>query len=252
MIYQLLLYALISGLFSLIGGFILLWKSTLANRIMTTLISFGAGAFLAAVFLDILPEALEQNTEPQPVLIAALSGFILFFILERFMMRYIRGNIHEKTHSDHTESLPFLIILGDSIHNFLDGIVIAIAFTANPLLGLPTALAIAAHEIPQEIGDFSILLKLKWSKRNIIAVNIMQSLLTIPGVLLGFYMGRLVETHLPLFLGMTSGIFLYIGAADLIPELHHQSGHKHFFRVIIPFILSVVLIYIFVGIAHGS
>ncbi len=252
MIKDLLFYALIGGLFSLIGGLIVLWKSALANRIMTTLISFGAGAFLAAVFLDILPEALEQNTEPQPVLIAVLSGFILFFILERFMMRYIRRNIHEKTHSDHTESLPFLIILGDSIHNFLDGIVIAIAFTANPLLGLPTALAIAAHEIPQEIGDFSILLKLKWSKKNIIAVNIIQSLLTIPGVLLGFYMGRLVEPHLPLFLGMTSGIFLYIGAADLIPELHHQSGHRHFFRVIIPFILSVVLIYIFVSIAHGT
>lgn len=249
---DLLFYALIGGLFSLIGGLIVLWKSTLANRIMTTLISFGAGAFLAAAFLDILPEALEQTTEPQLVLIATLAGFTIFFILERFQMRYIRGNIHEKTHSDHTESLSFLIILGDSIHNFLDGIVIAIAFTANPLLGLPTAFAIAAHEIPQEIGDFSVLLKLNWPKNKIIAVNVIQSLLTIPGVMIGYYMGRIVEPYMPLFLGVTAGIFLYIGASDLVPELHHQSGHKHFFRVIIPFILSVVLIYISVVIARGG
>lgn len=252
MITDLLLYSLIAGLFSLVGGFLVLWKSRFAHHIITTLISFGAGAFLGAVFLDILPEALEQTSEPHPVLISTLAGFIFFFILERFLMRYIRHFHPKSKHSDHTESLSFLIILGDSLHNFLDGIVIAIAFVANPILGLPTALAVAAHEIPQEIGDFSILLKLKWDKKKIIAVNVFQSLLTVPGVLLGFYMGKLVQPQLPLFLGATAGIFLYISASDLIPELHHQSGHKHFFRIVIPLISSVFLIFLLTKLAHGE
>lgn len=252
MITELLFYSLVGGLFSLIGGFLVLWKSHLAHRIITTLISFGAGAFLGAVFIDILPEALEQISQPHPVLIATLAGFIAFFILERFLMRYVKHFHSKDKHSDHTESLPVLIILGDSLHNFLDGIVIALTYTANPILGLPTALAISAHEIPQEIGDFSILLKLKWDKTKIIAVNILQSLLTIPGVLLGFYMGKLVEPHLPLFLGATAGIFLYISASDLIPELHHQSGHRHFFRIVIPLLSSIILIFLLTQLAHGK
>lgn len=252
MITDLLFYSLIGGLFSLAGGFLVLWKSKIANQIITSLISFGAGAFLGAVFLDILPEALEQTSEPHPILLATLIGFISFFILERFLMRYTKHFHPKSKHSDHTESLPFLIILGDSLHNFLDGIVIAIAFTANPILGLPTAFAIAAHEIPQEIGDFSILLKLKWNKKRIIAVNIFQSLLTIPGVLLGFYMGKLVEPHMPLFLGGAAGIFLYIAGSDLIPELHHQSGHKHFFRIVLPLIFSVLLIFLLIKLSHGE
>lgn len=252
MLTELLFYSLVGGLFSLAGGFLVLWKSRFANQIITTLISFGAGAFLGAVFLDILPEALEQTSKPHPILIATLSGFIIFFILERFLMRYVRHFHPKSKHSDHTESLSVLIILGDSLHNFLDGIVIAIAYTADPILGLPTALAISAHEIPQEIGDFSVLLKLKWDKTKIIAVNIFQSLLTIPGVLLGFYMGKLVQPHLPLFLGATAGIFLYISASDLIPELHHQSGHKHFFRIVIPLISSIFLIFLLTKLAHGE
>lgn len=252
MITELLLYSLLAGLFSLVGGFLVLWKSHFAHRIITTLISFGAGAFLGAVFLDILPEALAQSSKSQIILISTLVGFIAFFILERFLMRYIRHFHPKSKHSDHTESLSVLIIIGDSLHNFLDGVVIAIAFAANPVLGLPTALAIAAHEIPQEIGDFSILLKLKWDKTKIIAVNVIQSLLTVPGVFLGYYMGKLVTPHLPLLLGGTAGIFLYIAGSDLIPELHHQSGHKHFFRIVIPLVSSIFLIFLLTRLAHGE
>lgn len=252
MITTIIFYGLIGGLFSLIGGFILLWKSHLAQRIITTLVSFGAGAFLAAVFVDILPEALEQSSEPKQILLATLSGFIIFFILERFIMRFIKGYHKSDIHSEHTESLPFLLILGDSIHNFLDGVVIAISYVANPVLGLTTTIAVAAHEIPQEIGDFSILLKLKWSKGRILAVNIFQSLLTIPGVLLGYYMGQFIEPSLPLFLGITAGIFLYISASDLIPELHHQSSHKHFFRIILPMITSIGLIFFLTKFVEGN
>jgi zinc and cadmium transporter len=137
------------------------------------------------------------------------------------------------------------LILGDALHNFIDGIIIGLAFIANPLLGLPTALAIAAHEVPQEIGDFSILLQLGWKKKTVVIVNILQSLLTVPGAFVGYYIGEMVVGFLPLALGVTAGVFLYIAASDLIPELHHQSGHEHFFRILMPMLLAIGLVYFF-------
>lgn len=251
MVGELIFYSLIGGLFSLIGGFLLLWKPALAKKFITPLISFGAGAFLGAAFFDTLPEALEAVAEPNSVLTAVLAGFILFFTLERVIMKYFVGVHGGHKHSEHSEPLAYLVIGGDLLHNFLDGVVIALAFVANPLLGLPTALAIAAHEIPQEIGDFSILLHLGWKKSHIIIVNVLQSLVTIPGVLLGYFLGQAIEPHLPILLGVTTGIFLYISASDLIPELHHQSSHKHIFRVILPMILSIFLISQLARLAHG-
>lgn len=248
----LLVYSLLAGLFSLLGGFLLLWNPRFTKQLMSPLLSFGAGAFLGAAFLDILPEALEQSPEAHPVLIAALTGFVLFFFLERAMMKFGLGHHHELHHSDHTESLPFLVILGDCIHNFLDGVVIALAFVANPVLALPTTLAISAHEIPQEIGDFAILLHAGWSRKKVAAINILQSLLTVPGVLLGYYMGQAVLPYLPLLLAGAAGSFLYIAASELIPEIHHQAGHKHFFRIAIPFLASIILIGYLTTLAHGQ
>lgn len=249
---QLIFYSLIGGLFSLFGGLLLFLVANAerTKKIIVSLLGFAAGAFLGAVFLDILPEALEMGVEPHYVMIAVLAGFILFFILERLLMIIHSHHHSDHVHSEHTESLPFLIILGDALHNFMDGILIAIAYVANPVLGLTTTLGVAAHEIPQEIGDFSVLLDQGWSKKRVIIVNILQSLLTIPGVVLGFYLGNTLEGYLPYMLGATAGTFLYIAASDLIPEIHHRTGHKHFFRVVIPLIASVLLIGYLINLTH--
>jgi zinc and cadmium transporter len=247
---DLLFYSLIGGLFSLAGGFLLLWNQDLTKKLTTPLISFGAGAFLTAALIDILPEALETANDHHPVLLAVLIGFLIFFTLERFIMTYLKKESVTHEHSAHTESLPFLIILGDSLHNFMDGIIIALAYTANPVLALPTTLAIAAHEIPQEIGDFSVLMHLKWKRAKIIMVNVLQSLLTLPGVFIGLSLGKIFESQIYWLLGATAGGFLYIAASELIPEIHHQSGHKYFFRVLIPMLLSIVLVYTFVMMEH--
>jgi zinc and cadmium transporter len=250
MILELILYSLIGGLFSLAGGLLLLSNRELSHKIMHVLISFAAGAFLGAALLDILPEALEMSVEPHPILLSALVGFVIFFVLERFLMTVDRKD-HEHEHSNHTESLSFLVILGDCLHNFFDGIIIALAYLANPALGLPTALAVAAHEIPQEIADFSILMNLKWKPKKIVLVNILQSLVTIPGVFLGLYAGQLFQPYLPYLLGGTAGVFLYISASDLIPELHHMSGHHHFLKTVVPLIISVIFLYGLITISHG-
>lgn len=246
----LLLYSLIGGVLSLVGGVLLLWKPTFTEKYMTALLGFGAGAFLAAAFMDILPEALEKLPHPQPIMIAVLSGFLGFFILERLLMRLFHMHNSPFVHSEHTESLPYLLLLGDSFHNFLDGIVIGLATIAHPTLGLPTALAVAAHELPQEMGDFSIMIRQGWSKKTVLGINVLQSLLTIPGAYIGYYMGGVVEPYVPILLGVAAGIFIYIAATDILPELHHNSSHTHFFRVVIPTILGVILVSYFSRFEH--
>jgi zinc and cadmium transporter len=245
----LIIYSLIGGVVSLVGGLALIWNHHAARKIITPLLAFAAGAFLGASFLDILPEALGMGVEPGHIMLAALAGFVVFFILERMIMVF-RWKSDGHDHSDHTESLPFLVILGDSIHNFLDGIVIALAYIAHPILGLTTTFGVAAHEIPQEIGDFSILLNHGWSKKRIILVNILQSLLTIPGVIVGFYAGIYLEPYLPYLLGATAGTFIYIAASDLIPEIHHRAGHRHFYKVIVPLLASLAIIWYLIELAH--
>jgi zinc and cadmium transporter len=247
----LLFYALVGGLFSLIGGLALLLKPTLTNRFLPSLVGFGAGAFLAAALLDILPEAIEMVEEPHPVFIAVTAGFVAFFAIERFIMRFLGPRAEHKGHSEHTESLPYLLIAGDTFHNFLDGVVIALAYVANPTLGLTATLAIAAHEIPQEIGDFAVLLKVGWKKWAVVAVNVAQSLVTIPGVFIGYYLGHTIEPMLPYLLAFAAGIFLYIAGSDLIPEIHHRSGHSHFLRAVIPVTLGIIILYFLSSLAHG-
>jgi zinc and cadmium transporter len=250
---DLLYYGLIASVLSLIGGFIVLWRANFVRKITTWLLAFAAGAFLGVGFLDLLPEAIEMVEEPHFVFIAVLVGFFIFFSIERLLMRYFPA--HEEGshgHGEHTESLPLLVVIGDTLHNFLDGIVIAIAFVAEPTLGLATALAVAAHEIPQEIGDFAILLDQGWSKTKIMVVNVISSLTTLLGIAAGYFAATFFEGWLAYLLGGTAGIFIYIAASDLIPEVHHRSGHKNAYRILFVFLLSLVLIGYLIFSTHGE
>lgn len=247
---QLILLSLIGGMFSLVGGLLLLWKESLARKFIAPLLAFAAGTFLSVIFLHIIPEAIESGGDAHEVLLFVLVGFVSFFIIERYLMKYVFQHAGKHDHSEHTETLPLLLIITDSIHNFLDGVMIALAYVANPSLGFLTTIAVAAHEIPQEIGEFSILLHKKWKKKHIIASNILQSLLTIPGVIIGYYGGYLLEPYLPYLLGATAGVFLYISGSELIPEIHHQAGHSHFRRTVFALLLGVFIIWIFTTLTH--
>ncbi len=245
----LLLYALIGSLFSLAGGLLLLWNAAFAKRITNILFAFGAGAFIGISFLDLLPEAVEMVEEPHTVFIAALVGFTLFFALERLTMKHIRVS-GSHSHETHSEALPWMTVIADTAHNFLDGIVIALAYIADPLLALPTALAIAAHEIPQEIGEFAILLDQGWSKWKIIAVNIVSALSAFLGISVAYVALPFFESQLPLLLAGVSGIFLYIAASQLIPEIHHRAGHTEAYRILIAFLAGIFVIGFVITLTH--
>ena len=251
----LIFYSLVGGVFSLAAALFLLWRAELAKKIITPLLAFAAGAFLGAVFLDILPEALEhtlQNTNDiRPVMISLIVGFLLFFVIERLLMRFMGTGRNRTKHEDHTETLPALLIIGDSLHNFLDGALIGIAYLVNPVLGFTVAISTAAHELPQEIGDFTVLLSAGWSKKRILFVNVFQSLMTIPGALIAYYAGSHFENIFPYLLAGVSGIFLYLAAVNLVPKINHDASHSYTFRVIIPLIIGIVLVGGLVEIAHS-
>ena len=249
---NLILYGVIGSFVGIAAGLIVLWKKEEVKRIMTPLLAFAAAAFLAVSFLDLLPEAVEGVQEPHFVFVAFLIGVTVFFALERVLMKYFRthAHTHGEHEDEHTESLPALIIVGDSLHNFLDGIAIAIAYVADPALGLTAAIAIAAHEIPQEISDFSILIDRGWSNKKVMLTNIYCGLATFVGIGIGYVAVSAIEGWLPYLLAAVAGIFAYIGLSDLIPEVHHRAGHKYLFRVLFPFIAGLIIVGYIVFKAH--
>lgn len=202
-------------------------------------VSFAAGVLLSSAFFNILVEALEDR-DAHEVLLYTIIGMVVSFLLERFFLWY--HHHHEDTHDIHPSAL--LIIIGDAIHNFIDGFAIAATFIAAPALGITTTLAIAAHEIPQEIADFSILRHSGLSVKRAIQFNFMTALTAVLGGIIGYYFFNTFHDALPLALGFTAGIFIYVASADLIPSLHEKySNHKSFIPVI-SFILGITLIYI--------
>lgn len=218
-----LLFTFLGSITSLIGGVILLSYERFALKISHFLASFAAGILLGSAFLDLLPEAVhEAEASNINVHIWVLVGLVLFFLLERFIHWFHHHEeFHE--HEKETKTTVPLIIIGDTVHNFVDGIVIAATFLVSVPLGIVTALAVVTHEIPQEIGDFGLLLHKGLAKRKIIIVNIISASAAGLGAVLMYLFGNLLEAHIPIFLALTAGFFIYIAASDLIPEIHYEK-----------------------------
>ncbi len=219
-------FTLFGSIGSLIGGVILLSNQKVALRVSHLLASFAAGTLLGTAFLDLLPEAAhEAENLGINVFMWSLMGMVLFFLLERFIhLFHHHEEYHE--HEERTKTTLPLIVISDTIHNFLDGIVIAATFLVNIPLGIITTFAVAAHEIPQEIGDFGLMLHKGMSRKNIITVNIISALVSIVGALITYSIGEIIEQYIPIFLALTAGFFIYIAASDLIPEIHHEKDRK--------------------------
>lgn len=246
---QIILFSLIGGVFSLVGGFFLLWKSEVTKRIILHLITFAAGTLLGVAFLDLLPEAFEVWVgDPATLLRWVLAGMVVFYLIETIL---IRLHVHDETdehgdddhhHRPSRASLPWLITIGDGLHNFVDGIAITAAFLVSVPTGIVTTLAVAAHEIPQEISDFSILIHGGLSKRRVAWLNVVAALMTTVGAILAYLFRDVLEPYLAIILAGTAGIFIYIAASDLIPEIHaHHHRRDKPAHVMIILVLAVLL-----------
>lgn len=241
-------FSLVGGVVSLIGGLLLLSREKVAKKLAQYATPFAAGALLAAVFLDLLKEGIEQDTA-STVLTAALVGILIFFLAERFLRWFHHHHEHENGASDPTTSL---IVAGDTIHNAMDGVAIAAAFLVSVPTGIVTTMAVAAHEIPQEIGDFGLLLHKGMSRARVIWVNIFSAVATTGMAVLTFSLGSSEEIPLGVLFGVSAGFLLYIALSDVIPEIHQKSVPKRIFDwQPILLLLGVVLVGLAINISHG-
>jgi zinc and cadmium transporter len=205
-------------------------------RWIPTLVSYAVGALLGVVFLDLLPHLFEETRDPARIAAFILAGILIFFVLEKVLLwrHHHHGEalgesaaerVPEGEHAEHDHGRSgWMIVIGDSFHNFTDGIIIASAFIADMRLGVVTAIAIIAHEIPQEIGDFVVLLHSGFGKRLALAMNALSGLATVAGALLGYFALSTVSGWIPEILAIAAAGMIYVAVADLIPGLHKRTA----------------------------
>jgi len=212
--------SIVVSLVSLIGIFSLLLKEGLLNKLLIMLIGFSAGGLIGGAFLHLLPEALEQASS-HIVFPYLILGFIAFFILEKY---FHWRHCHEGVCSVH--AFTYLNLIGDGIHNFTDGLVIGASFIVSIDFGIITTLVIIMHEIPQEIGDFGVLVYGGFSKLKALYYNFVIALTCVLGTVVGYFISVYIQNFSPFLLPFTAGGFIYIAACDLVPELHKQKDLK--------------------------
>ncbi len=218
-----IIFSLIGGIVSLSLASLLLVNKKVAKNFARFGMPFAAGALLAAVFLDLLPEGVEQG-DPETLFISVLVGIVLFFLAERF----IRWFHHHHQHEEKDPGVSLLII-GDTLHNILDGVAIAAAFLISIPTGIVTTLAVAAHEIPQEIGEFGALLAKGVSRKKVLLANIFSSLAATGAAIATFYIGQTSSLPLGVIFGLSAGFLLYVALSDIIPSLHENHNRKKLF-----------------------
>ncbi len=241
MLLTILLAVTIGSILSLSGGFLLLLKKSLSTTLNLLLISFAAGVLLGTAFLDLFPESLAGTSSPDSIFTWAIGGVVFFFLLEKLLLWY---HHHHEAHEVAKPSV-FLVTIGDGLHNAIDGVAIAASFLANPALGLATTIAVAAHEIPQELADFSVLLSHGLKKSRAIFLNLLSAFTSLVTAVLTFYLSPAITDFLPSIIAFTAGMFTYIACSDLIPELHDASAKKHgILRQTLLFLTGIALVYV--------
>jgi zinc and cadmium transporter len=223
---------------TLLGGAVSVFAAallsvTLLSRVVHRLVSLSAGLLLGTAVLHLLPEAVESGADLHALSWALLAGLIGFFLLEKLsVLRHSHhyegdGHSHEHGHDRH-EAGPqgVLILVGDGIHNFADGVMIAAAFMADVRLGWLTTAAIAAHEIPQEIGDFIVLLNAGYSRGRALFYNALSGLAAVVGGLAGYFLLGQAEFAVPYVLMLAAASFVYVALADLVPDMHRQTRRR--------------------------
>lgn len=241
-----ILASIFISLVSFAGGILLFWKKLGTQKIATFLVSFAAGTMLAVAFLDLLPEALAEAGEGVNIFLWTFLGMLAFFFLERFVLWF---HHHDSRHNQSPASI--LILLGDGVHNFIDGVAIAAAFLASPALGVVTTLAMAAHEIPQEIADFSVLIHGGMKKGKALLFNFFSAIAALVGAVGGFFFLENLQGALSPLLAFTAGMFIYIASSDLIPELHKDFEKQKSWVQTLPFVLGILVLWIFTQLLEG-
>jgi len=219
---------------SIIGITLFYFKESKLSKFLLSLVALSAGAMLGNSLFHLLPEAIEEaeiiGMSLSTTLLILTGGFVLAFLFEQLFAWH---GCHTASHHDgkdpgyhcHREEKPFahLVLLSDGVHNFIDGLILAAAFLVSPALGITTTIAIALHEVPQELGDYAVLVYGGYKKSKALLFNFLAASTVVLGGVAGFFLAGSVENTIPILLPFAAGSFLYIAAADLLPELKHDE-----------------------------
>jgi len=240
LIYILIATFLIS-IISFIGALTLFLKEKLLNKILLILVAFSAGALIGGAFLHLIPETIEkvgiEEMQLLKVFLYLLLGFSIFFILEQF----INWHHHHATSHPEITSFSYLILVSDGIHNFIDGFVIAASFVIAFPVGIVTVLAVALHEIPQELGDFGVLIYGGFKKSKALFLNFLTGLIAVFGGVAGFFLSEKIGDSIVFLLPFAAGNFIYIACSDLIPEIKNKETSKKSLLYFFVFLLGISL-----------
>ena len=201
------------------------------------MLAFAIGALIGVSFFDIIPEAIEAIGQER-TFAYLVAGIVLFFAAEKLLRWYH----HHEGHEGETRPFATLILLGDAIHNFIDGVALAVSFLVSMPLGVATTAAVLLHEVPQEVADFGVLIRGGYSRSRALWYNFLISLTTLLGAIVGYGFGRALASFLPYVLAVIGGSFLYLAMSDLIPETHEETGVKHLGIQIALMIAGVALV----------
>ncbi len=222
------------------AALLLLFQEGTRKTLLPCLLSYAIGTLLGAAFLGMIPNALQHNTA-FAISGTVLAGIVIFFALEKII---IWRHCHDAECEVHGTAGP-LILIGDAFHNFVDGFVIAAAFLTSVPLGIAASLAVIAHEIPQEVGDFAILLDNGYSRSRALILNLLSSLTTLPGAVIAYFFLGATREAVPFILALSAASFIYIAIADLVPSLHRQAGLKPALRQLILVLAGIGTIAVF-------
>ena len=250
LIVWIIIFCLLGGLLSVLAAALfLVLRESLRTRLLPHLVSFATGALLGAAFLGLLPHALAavDSSDTHVIPMAVLAGLLGFFVLEKLVLwRHCHADhceVHAPDQQSREHSTGTMILIGDSLHNFLDGILIAAAFMTDIHLGVVTSLAVAAHEIPQEVGDFAVLLHSGFSRERAFTYNVLTSLTTVFGGVLAYFTLQQMQVALPYILAVAASSFIYIAVADLIPTLHQRVDGKATVQQVLLIAAGILVIY---------
>ncbi|MFA7708490.1 MAG: ZIP family metal transporter [Candidatus Pacearchaeota archaeon] len=235
-----ILSILIVSFMSIIGIlFVFLKKKTLDNWLLF-LVSLSVGSLLGGAFLHLIPEIVETTGFSLSISFLILGGIILFFVIENVIQW---RHCHIPTSKEHPHHLGTMNLIGDGLHNLIDGLIISASYFVSIPLGITTTLAVVIHEIPQEIGDFGVLLYAGYSKRKALFFNFVSALMAMIGAIIGIIFAEKSSIFAYLVIPVAVGGFLYIAGSDLIPEIHRQQENKFSFKNLAGIILGILLMY---------
>ena len=252
------------GVISVLGAWMIAARASATQ--VPVLISYAVGALLGAVFIELLPHAFKRSDNLHVTAATILGGLLLFFILEKLVL-WRHCHIEEcEAHDPHVPAAPpapvqnhandhgrsgMMILIGDTFHNFVDGVLIAAAFLADTPLGIVTALAIVAHEVPQEVGDFLILLHSGYTKQQAFALNLLSSAAMVVGGVLAYFALQTMEQWVNTLIALATASMLYVAVADLIPGLHRRPEIRSTIQQVTLIALGIATIWLVGEIAHG-